>query len=224
MSKTSGHAYMPQTARAYFEEIGRPEHVFPLRPEKAALLVVDMQRFACDRAEETMPGFGKLVDNINALAAAFRSAGRPVIWVKQGFTRDASGDDLGLYKLFHKDPLPDGMFDGGELTELFHEMDFDPDRDHVVRKHRYSAFSRGASNIESLLAELGIEQLIVTGVVTNVCVESNVRDAMQLGYEMIVLEDAVASPFEEAHYASLTTIKLFFGDVRRVEDVLACLG
>ncbi len=211
---------MPHTARAYLEEIGRPEHVYAIRPDKAALVVIDMQRFACDHAA-AIPGFDRLVDNINTLAGAFRKAGRPVIWVKHGFTRDAAGDDMGLYGLFHKNPPPDGMFDGGELTELFHKMEYDPSRDHVVRKNRYSAFIRGASNIEALLQELGAEQLIVVGLVTNVCVESSVRDAMQLGYEVIVLEDAVASPFAEAHRAALTTIKLFFGDVRRVEDINA---
>ena len=99
-------------------------------------------------------------------------------------------------------------------------MHLDRDRDLQVMKTRYSAFITGSSPLEPHLSRLGKTQLIIAGVATNVCVESTVRDAMQLGYETTVLNDATTAFDELVHRISLLNIKMFFGDVRPVDSVI----
>jgi ureidoacrylate peracid hydrolase len=92
--------------------------------------------------------------------------------------------------------------------------------DYQVIKNRYSAFIRGASNLDETLKSLNRTQLIIAGLAANVCVESNVRDAMQLDYEIILVKNATATFDEVLLEATLTNVKLFFGDVRSTEEVL----
>ena len=66
--------------------------------------------------------------------------------------------------------------------------------------------------------------MVVTGVVTNVCVESTVRDASVLGYRPILVADASATVSDAVHNASLHTVYRSFGDVRSTDEVLAMLA
>lgn len=208
----------------YRAAIGRGENVFALQPDAAALLVVDMQRFVCAPGDgRRLPGIEQAIDTINALADACRRHGVPVVWLRQSFHTAGDADDAGLYRAFHKAPLPPGMFDHGPETEIFHGMHFDGARDHVVFKNRYSAFAKGSSRLDEALAGLGVRQLWVTGAATNVCVESTARDAMQRDYEVIMVEDGMAAAFELAHQVLLLNFRAFYGDVRRAEDLLALL-
>lgn len=90
----------------------------------------------------------------------------------------------------------------------------------VVIKHRYSAFI--GTRFESVLKTLGIKTLIMTGVGTNVCVESTARDGFMLDYNIVFLSDctATASP-GGAHEATLQNMRSFFGTVATSDEVLA---
>jgi ureidoacrylate peracid hydrolase len=90
----------------------------------------------------------------------------------------------------------------------------------VVIKHHFSAFI--GTRFESVLKTLGIKTLIMTGVGTNVCVESTARDGFMLDYNIVFLSDctATASP-EPAHEATLANIRSFFGTVATSDEVLA---
>lgn len=90
----------------------------------------------------------------------------------------------------------------------------------VVIKHRYSAFI--GTRFESVLKTLGIRTLIMTGVGTNVCVESTARDGFMLDYNVVFLSDctATASP-GGAHEATLQNMRNFFGTVATSDEVLA---
>jgi ureidoacrylate peracid hydrolase len=89
-----------------------------------------------------------------------------------------------------------------------------------VIKHRFSAFI--GTRFESVLKTLGVRTLIMTGVGTNVCVESTARDGFMLDYNIVFLSDctATASP-EPAHEATLANIHSFFGTVATSDKVLA---
>lgn len=208
-------------AEAYLKGLGRPENLFHLKASNAVFVAVDMQNFVCNpEPGRTLPEIEKVMERINLLADLCHSKNIPVIWLRQCFTQKPGGNDVGLYRLFHKQPLDDGMFDQGEATEIHPEMHLDPDRDFVVEKTRYSAFAPGSSCLESLLSGLGRMQLILGGAATNVCVESTARDAMQHGYQVTVLEDATTAFDKLVHAISLLNIKLFFGDTRYVDNVI----
>lgn len=208
----------------YLKRCGRTENVFSVRIDSSALVVVDMQRFACaPRDGQEIKGLGQVVSNINALAERCREKKVPVIWLRHNFSRDSEGDDTGLYTLFHRKPLPKGMFNRGDETEIYDEMNFDPATDHVVFKNRYSAFAPGSSDLSELLKKLDVRRIWVCGVATNVCVESTARDAMQRDLETIIVSDATLSPFELIHRTALLNFRMFFGDLIETKDLLAMI-
>ncbi|MEI6160108.1 MAG: isochorismatase family protein, partial [Roseococcus sp.] len=95
--------------------------------------------------------------------------------------------------------------------------------DLVVPKPRYSGFFN--TNIDSLLRARGIRNIVFTGVATNVCVESSLRDAFHLEYFGVVLEDAThAAGPDFAQKAALYNIETFFGWVSTVADFCGAIG
>ncbi len=83
--------------------------------------------------------------------------------------------------------------------------------DDVFEKHRSSCFYN--TTFESKLKVQGITTLIVCGVATNYCVESTIRDAYARDYDIILIEDAVASLWEDLHRATLKNVELMYGAV-----------
>ena len=83
--------------------------------------------------------------------------------------------------------------------------------DIVLPKHRYSALK--ATPLNDILAANGIRTLILTGVATNVCVESTARDAFMMNYHVVVPRDLTAGVNARACRMSLENIHQFFGEV-----------
>jgi ureidoacrylate peracid hydrolase len=88
----------------------------------------------------------------------------------------------------------------------------------VVNKHRYSAFVN--TRLDSVLRTLKIENVIMTGVSTNVCVESTARDAYMRDYNMVFLSDCTAAYASEDHEATLRTMSRNFGVVASADEVI----
>lgn len=202
-------------------QTGRPPHLFRLDPLKAALVIIDMQNFSCaPSGEPGMPGIASAVTSANRLADHCRSLGIPVIWVRQNITCGPEGDTGGLYGAFHGKDHVNSICNKGKGTEIFRGMHFDPAKDHVVFKNRYSAFLSDPPELRRKLDTLKRTQLIMAGVAANVCVESTVRDAMQLDYEVTVVADATTSSDTALLKSTLKNTMLFFGDVRSTNEVV----
>ena len=88
----------------------------------------------------------------------------------------------------------------------------------VVEKHRYSAFA--GTKLDLLLRSQGIKTLIMTGVATNVCVESTARDGFFLDYYIVFLKDLCATDSQFLHDATLENIDSLFGVVCTSAEVL----
>jgi ureidoacrylate peracid hydrolase len=114
------------------------------------------------------------------------------------------------------------MAPGTKGYELWAELDAMPD-DVFIQKTRFSAFIQGASNLEAVLRARGIDTVIVTGTVTNVCCESTARDAMMRNFKTIMVTDANAAENDERHNASLIAFYLKFGDIMPTDMVIASL-
>ena len=82
---------------------------------------------------------------------------------------------------------------------------------------------QGASDLEARLRALGIDTVIVTGTLTNVCCESTARDAMMRDLKVVLVADANAARTPEDHLAGLRTVVQLFGDVRTAEETIAAL-
>ena len=106
--------------------------------------------------------------------------------------------------------------------ELWATLDVRPD-DLIVEKNRFSAFIQGSSNLAEVLRARGLDTLLITGTVTNVCCESTARDAMMLNFRTIMVTDGNAAVTDEDHNASLIAFYLTFGDIMSTDRLVACL-
>lgn len=204
-----------------FDQTGRPVNLFSLDPSRAAFVIIDMQNFSCAPASGTgIPSIGSIISHINRLADSCRLVQIPVIWVRQNITTGPGGNDGGLYPAFHEMERLKDLYNKGTGTEIFPEMDYRPSTDHVVFKNRYSAFLANPPELRLRLDLLKRTQLIIAGIAANVCVESTVRDAMQLDYEVVVIADAVGTFDTTLLKSTLKNIMLFFGDARTTEEVM----
>ncbi|MFZ5981599.1 MAG: cysteine hydrolase family protein [Candidatus Zixiibacteriota bacterium] len=188
------------------------EHNLKLNAEKAALLVVDMQNFFLEPDSPTYTCGGPAVlPYIAELVAAFRRAGRPVIFTRH--VHDPEGIDAGIMKWWWQEMCVEGTL-GSEihpdLTPLAHER--------IVNKHRYSAFYN--TDLETVLRGMGIEDLVISGIMTNMCCESTARDAYFRDYRVFFPADGTGSVNEEMHLASLLNLAFGFACVTTVDELI----
>ena len=94
--------------------------------------------------------------------------------------------------------------------------------DFVVNKRSIGAFA--STGIDHLLRSLGREQLYMTGISTNMCVETTAREAADRGYLVTMVEDACATTHADLHETTLRNFKRLFGRVRTTDQVLAELA
>lgn len=102
-------------------------------------------------------------------------------------------------------------------------MDIDDPCNHVVFKNRYNAFLSNPPELREKLDLPGQTQLLVAGVAANVCVESTLRDAMALDYEVILVSNGTTAQDDEASKSTLTNTRQFFGDVGTADEVAVSL-
>nr|WSX47725.1 cysteine hydrolase [Streptomyces sp. NBC_00974] len=199
------------------ERRGRRYAYTHLDPARTALVVIDMVPFFVDANPYTRG----IVPNIQHLAQRLRPAGGTVAWVLPARTdRTLVGDE------FHG-PEAAEMFRSsggtGPLRDrLWHGLTVGPD-DLLAEKPTPSAFFPGHSPLPELLQERGINTVLITGTVTNVCCESSARDASALGYRVIMVADANSTGRDQDHNATLYTVYRSFGDVRPTSEVLALI-
>ena len=223
----NGSVLWPESVARVQAQYGTENRIGSLNPQETALLVVDMQKFYLEPTSTNFcPAALDIITNINALATAFRDFGAPVIWLRNIVgNKDIKSwssfyDRLTQKHLFYR---REKLAKDGDGFQLFEGMDV-RSSDRKVNKTRFSAFTRDASNIEKVLGEYGTRVLVVCGIVTNVCVESTVRDAMMLNYEVLVAEDACASSNERAHEASINNMYTHFADVTLTSNIKRLLG
>ena len=212
----------------------RPESL-TFAPQQSALIVVDMQNaYASQGGYLDLAGFDvsatrPVIDNINTAVAAARAAGMLIIWFQNGWDDqyvEAGGPGSPNYhksnalKTMRQRPELQGklLAKGGWDYQLVDELT-PQEGDIVLPKPRYSGFFN--TPLDSILRSRGIRHLVFTGIATNVCVESTLRD----GFFLVVLEDAThqAGP-AFAQQAALFNIETFFGWVSDVESFCRALS
>lgn len=210
------------------ERRGTAHPYMNLDPARTALIVVDLQNgfmiegvahALCETAVEIIP-------NVNRIAGAVRATGGKVYWIRN--THDASC--LVSWSHFHQDLTKperrakriESMSEGTIGHQLHKDLDVRPE-DEIVQKTRFSAFIQGSSDLEQKLRAAGIETIIVTGTVTNVCCESTARDAMMLNFRTIMVTDGNAANTDEEHISALVNFYLTFGDIMDTDMVVGLL-
>jgi ureidoacrylate peracid hydrolase len=193
---------------------------------RTALVVVDMQNyFVTEGFGAEVPAARDIVPNINRMAKAMREAGGTVVWIQT--TATGALDQWGNFHAHmltadRKDRRVVELDEGHDGFKLYPKLEPLPG-DLRVKKIKYSAFIAGSSDLDAQLKSRGIEHLLITGTVTNVCCESTARDAMMLDYRVVMLSDGNASLTDEEHAASLNNFLVFFGDVMTTDEAIARL-
>jgi ureidoacrylate peracid hydrolase len=184
----------------------------PLTPDQSALLFIDVQNFGAhrdggeyadtppDAFEATYGWFfrhfeAETLPNMQRLQAACRGAGIEVMYtVIESLTQD--GRDRSLdYKITGFN-VPRGSWDAKVIDAIAPGPD-----EIVIPKTSSSVFI--STNIDYVLRNLGVRQLVISGLLTDQCVDSAVRDACDMGYLVTVVTDACATQSMERHEASL---------------------
>ncbi|MCC7425761.1 MAG: cysteine hydrolase [Alphaproteobacteria bacterium] len=206
---------------------GRVHITDAIDPARTALVVIDMQRAFTEAGIRSGTDAAKaVIPSINRLAGALRAAGGTIAFSLATFTDAEDGGWPGFYRRMVSPEVAATRVAQLRPSSPLHALDPALDvlpGDFLFPKCRYSAFARGASPLESHLRGLGIGTVIVVGTITNVCCESTARDAMQLGFDTIMVADANAARDQGAHRATLETFIQFFGDVLTTEQLLALI-
>lgn len=189
-----------------------------IMPERTALIVVDVQNDYC-HPEGALASNGsdvsavkEMMPRLHGLIAAAREHDVPVIFI-QTFHERATDSPAWASRSGRSSM---GVCRKGSWGAEFYEVAPRPEET-VVNKHRYSAFIH--TRLDSVLRSLRIETLIMTGVSTNVCVESTARDGFMLDYHIVLAEDACASYSRAAHEMTVENMKGYFGVVSSAAEV-----
>lgn len=182
-----------------------------LDPRKTALLAIDFQN-------EYFSGRMPIPDGEKALANAKRLIKR------------ADADGMKVYHIKHVAPSGSPVFAEDSATVAFHR-DIQPAANHaVVPKSSVSVFA--STDLGPQLKKAGIDTLVITGLMTHACVAGAARDAVPLGFSVIVAADACATrdldtgdgdvvPHAVLHRASLASIDDTFGDILTTDQLLS---
>jgi isochorismate hydrolase len=195
-------------------ESGHRKKAHPFSYKKSALLVVDMQRYFFEKSShafiEPAPA---ILPNVRRILDDYRRLGLPVIFTRHAY---AKGEDRGMMDTWWSELEEEG----DPLAEVVDELKPLP-KEPVLRKGRYSAFV--GTDLEKRLRKLGVERVLITGVMTHLCCESTARDAFMKDFEVFFTIDGTASENDELHVASLMTLTDGFAMPITAEEVLRCL-
>ena len=160
-----------------------------IRGMKPAVLVIDVIN---DFVSGVMGSerSSRVIDPIGRLLEHARSSGIPIIYASDSHTPDDREFDL----------WPDHAMEGSWGAQVVDEIKPRPG-DHIVNKHCYSAFHD--TELDDLLKSLEVDTVIITGIVTNVCVQHAAADAYFHGYDIVVPEDCVQARSDGEQEAGL---------------------
>jgi nicotinamidase-related amidase len=223
--------------RARLREWPLPLPRFSLDLRSSALLIVDMQRGSADPdygvgpylrtrwpavADYYYGRVGSIVPNIQRLQSLFRTAGRPVVYLTIGFGRTDRSDGLPLLRQIDDDLS--ALMAGGPLVRHGSEANTvidaiaPGDGEIVINKTSMGAFNSTA--IDQTLRNMGVTDVVATGVSTECCVATTARDAADRGYRVLLVEDACTAVTPYLQESSLVTFAAMFGRVANTDETI----
>lgn len=191
-----------------------------------ALIVIDVQNGfvskggSYDLLKMDTSNYRAVIPLIKELIEISRAAGIPVFYTQA--VRESSGIDL-LTKthkilpksreerIMRKPICVRGTWDAGIVDDIKPAA-----RDHIVIKRRDSAFHDTEINV--WLKSLGIDTLIFCGIDTSICVETSLREAFNIGYDIILISDATASSNRKHYESTLENVRGYYGLVMELKE------
>ena len=175
---------------------------------RTALILVDLQKGIV--AYDTLPPTSGVVAQAARLAEAFRKQGQPVVLV------NVTGGAPGRVEQSRSGATPPS-----DWADLVTELCVQP-QDYRVTKKTWGAFT--GTDLEQYLKSCGVTQVVLAGISTSIGVESTARAAYELGFNVVLVKDAMTDTNADAHSNSLSRIFPRLGEIGTTADVLALLG
>jgi len=182
-------------------------HACP-KPGKCTLLVIDMQQYFYSIA---IP----ILENVLSIIDACRSKGIRTIFTRHGHKNIL--EDGGMLAEWWGDQIDYGSKDW-ELNKSLTPSA----ADEIIDKNRYSAFH--GTGLDDSLKSKKIDELIITGVMTNCCCETTARDAFVRDYRVFFVSDATATVSDELHLASLKNLAFGFSYILSTKQLCGYLS
>ncbi|MPZ48051.1 MAG: isochorismatase family protein [Dehalococcoidia bacterium] len=191
-------------------------------PRKAAIIVVDVQNDFCHEDGSSAknargPGEGlqrAMISTLNHLIDEGRRYGLPVVFIQ---TTHSPETDSEVWSERRHEREHYTCLDGTWGAEFYGVVPTPGDV--IVNKHRYSAFT--GTNLDELLKSRDIGSVIVTGVVTGVCVESTAREAFWRDYYAIIASDCCGASSRAAHEEALERMERSFATLATAEEIIS---
>jgi nicotinamidase-related amidase len=162
-----------------------------------ALLLIDLQK----ESNFGLQNMDQVIANTKEILLTARKKGLPVIYTRQVNREDGIGLSIG--ETLNEDGTPYFYNTGTEQFDIMDEIKPN-EKDIIIDKYRWSAFHD--TNLDLLLRNMGVQHLLVGGVVTDGCVLTTVYDAYFRDYHVHLLEDMITATNEGAHISAVLTM------------------
>jgi isochorismate hydrolase len=186
-------------------------HRSKFKPERSALLILDMQRYFLEESSHAyIPSVKAIIPKIRELLQEYSVRELPVI-----FTRHLnSKEDAGLMAKWWGDLITEE----NPLSEITPKL---PAVGTVIEKSQYDAFYK--TPLEKILRGKSVGQVVICGVMTHLCCETTARSAFVRGFEVFFVVDGTATYNEEFHWATLINLSHGFAFPILVREILTLL-
>lgn len=162
-----------------------------MKSGKKALLIIDMVNdFVLDEGTLQVPDARNIVLNIKDYIEEFHKNNDPVIYIND--SHDPKDSEFNRW--------PPHSIKGTKGSQVFDEIK-PQEQDYVINKRRYSGFY--GTSLDLLLNELDVEELVITGTVTNICILATALDAYMRGFKLLIPENSVAGLDANDHSQAL---------------------
>ena len=169
------------------------------KPDESALLIIDAQKYFLDKTSHAfIPSSLAIIPKIKSLLEVYNSMSFPVI-MTQHINDEQNAEMLAVW-------WSDLITEDNSMCEITPELHHKSST--IVKKAQYDAFYQ--TPLENILKEKGVTQVVITGVMTNLCCETTARSAFVRGFSVFFTVDGTATYNEEFHKATLLNLSYGF--------------
>ncbi len=191
----------------------RRYHNIDFLPERSALLIIDMQEYFLEATSHAyIPSAETILPGVKKIISIYSKKNLPVIFTLHSNTKE----NACMMEKWWPKLLPEGSPESHIPAELELAEGI------IIEKNQYDAFYN--TNLEQILHEKNISQVIICGVMTNVCCETTARSAFIRGFEVFFCVDGTATYNEEHHMATLMNLSYGFAIPVLLDELFSVLS